>query len=155
MSDFYVTDICTSDLCPFFNFSCGRPILTFSNHQSPMTSLMYSLTLTNKIWEFGKDTDLRIPLNQTVIWDNDVSGEKTGWFWIRIMCPSGVTTCGLLFQWANTINIQLSMLVYYNCFSVNPSLLVIKGTNIYHRLRSASDLKSPSTDIIISNHGLI
>ena len=27
MSDFYVTDICTSDLCPFFKFSNRRPIL--------------------------------------------------------------------------------------------------------------------------------
>ena len=38
MSDFYVTDICTSDLCPFLKFS----------NQCPMTSLTYALTLTNK-----------------------------------------------------------------------------------------------------------
>jgi hypothetical protein len=62
MSDFYVTDICTSELCPFLKFSnlCPLsnsqigiqfsnlwPLLTFSN-QCPMTSLTYDLTLTNK-----------------------------------------------------------------------------------------------------------
>ena len=55
MSDFYVTDICTSDLSfsqilksmSFIKFSNLWPLLTFSN-QCPMTSLTYALTLTNK-----------------------------------------------------------------------------------------------------------
>ena len=45
------------------------------------------------------------------------SGEraKTGWLRIRITCPSGATlsTRRLLFQWASTIKMQLSMLVLY------------------------------------------
>jgi hypothetical protein len=73
-----VTDICTSDLCPFFKFSNRPPILksmsflNFSNrrpilksmaishfsNRRPMTSLTYALTLTNK-----STIDLRI-LNQ-------------------------------------------------------------------------------------------
>ena len=37
MSDFYVTDICTSNLCPFFKFSNQWMFLTFSNRRA-MTS---------------------------------------------------------------------------------------------------------------------
>jgi len=58
MSDFYVTDICTSDLCGFFIFSNRRP----------MTSLTNALILTNKTaidLRIGKDADLRIALNLT------------------------------------------------------------------------------------------
>ena len=55
MSDFYITDICTSDLCPCSNSQIGVQFpnlwsfLTFSN-RCPMTSLAYALilTLTNK-----------------------------------------------------------------------------------------------------------
>ena len=38
---------------------------------------------------------------------------KTGWLGIRIMCPewSDLSTRGLLFKWAGTIKIQLSVLV--------------------------------------------
>ena len=51
MSNFYVTDICTSGLCPFSNSQIGVqlsnlwPFLTFANWR-PMTSLTYALTLT-------------------------------------------------------------------------------------------------------------
>ena len=40
--------------------------------------------------------------------------KKAGWLGIRIMCEwSDMSTRGLLFQWASTIKIQLSVLVYY------------------------------------------
>ena len=63
MSDFYFTDICTSDLCPFFKclnlcpfsnyeisiqFSNLWQFLTFSNRHT-MASLTSALTLTNTI----------------------------------------------------------------------------------------------------------
>jgi len=91
MSDFYITDICTSDQCPFFKFSnqCLSsnsqtddqfsnlcPFLTFSNRH-PMASLTYALTLTNKsvldliIW---KGCWFENTLKSDSDWDNDVSG---------------------------------------------------------------------------------
>ena len=64
----------------FFKFSNRRPILKpmvishFSN-RNPMTSLTYALTNKSDIdLRILKDSDLRIPLNRTVIWDNDISG---------------------------------------------------------------------------------
>ena len=65
-----------SNLCPFSNSQIGIqfsnlwPFLFFSNG-CPKASLMYALTLTITN---NSAIDLRIPLNQTVIWDNDVSG---------------------------------------------------------------------------------
>jgi hypothetical protein len=91
MSEFYVTDICTSELSPFFKFSNLCPFsnsqigiqfsnlwwfLTLSNRR-PMMLLTYALTLTNK-----SAIDLRIwkghrfenNLNRSMNWDNKVSG---------------------------------------------------------------------------------
>ena len=97
MSNFYITDICTSDLCWVFlilksvsnseiyvlfsNSQIGVQFwnlwrfLTFSN-QRPMTSLTYSLNLTNQL-----AIDLRIwkghrfgnALKSDCAWDNDIS----------------------------------------------------------------------------------
>jgi hypothetical protein len=100
MSNFYITDICTSDLCWVFlilksvsnseiyvlfsNSQIGVQFwnlwrfLTFSN-QRPMTSLTYSLNLTNQL-----AIDLRIwkghrfgnALKSDCAWDNDISGSQ-------------------------------------------------------------------------------
>jgi hypothetical protein len=82
VSDCYITDICTSDLCPFFKFSNRHPILKSMavSHFLKSTSNDVTDVCPNpkqeigQIWEFGKNADLRIPLNRTVIWDNDISG---------------------------------------------------------------------------------
>ena len=101
------SDTCTSDLCPFFKFSNQHSILKsmsffkFPNQRPilygrfslshPMKSLMYSLTLINKsaidfrIW---KRCRFENPLYRTVIWDNDVSGDRfEKWMpiWVRML----------------------------------------------------------------------
>jgi hypothetical protein len=52
MSDFYITDICTSDLCPFFNFSNRHPILKsmsfFLLFQSRISCFHGYLTVNNR-----------------------------------------------------------------------------------------------------------
>jgi hypothetical protein len=63
-------------------FSNLWSFLNFSNRH-PMKSMTYALKLTNKwaidlkIW---KGHQLKIPLNRTVIWDNDISGGRV-WFY--------------------------------------------------------------------------
>ena len=118
LSDFYFTYICSSDLCPFSNSQIGVqflnlwPFLTFLNRRPIFKSMTVSqflkstfnastltltLTLINKsaidlrIW---KNADLRIPLNRTVVWDNEVSGCR---FW---ECTStGVRTLIWVYLW--------------------------------------------------------
>ena len=69
-----------SNICPFpssligVKFSDLWPFLTLVNRR-PMTSLMYSIILTNCltcIWEF-RTPIWEYPLNWTMIWDNDIS----------------------------------------------------------------------------------
>ena len=114
LSDFYFTYICPSDLCPFSNSQIGVqflnlwPFLTFSNRRPIFKSMTVShflkstfnastLTLINKsaidlrIW---KNADLRIPLNRTVVWDNEVSGCRF------VECTStGVRTLIWVYLW--------------------------------------------------------
>ena len=100
MADFYLTEIYLNVLFSkwsnlrFFQIciQCSNlwRFLTFSNRR-PMTPLTYAHPLTNKssiVWEFEKDPDLRIPLNLTVISDNDVSGcrfEEWTQIWVRTL----------------------------------------------------------------------
>ena len=89
MSEFYVTDICTSELSPFFKFSnlCRFSnsqigiqfsnlwrVLTLSNRR-PMMSLTYALTnksaIDLRIW---KGHRFENNLNRSMNWDNKVSG---------------------------------------------------------------------------------
>ena len=98
MSDFYITDTCTSDLCPFYQmlksasnsqiygffsnsqiYKCVLLFFNFSNRR-PMTSLAYALTLTNKLATYlrileGHQKVTNKPLNWTVIhvWGSDFS----------------------------------------------------------------------------------
>ena len=48
MSDFYVTDNCTSDPCPFFKFSNRHPIPKSMTVSHFLKSTSNALTLTNK-----------------------------------------------------------------------------------------------------------
>ena len=98
MSDFYITDICTSDLCPFFNFSNRHPILksmsffksSAVSHFLKSTSndvTVYALTLilppainlTNKsaidlrIWKGRRLLTVRYPWKQLILdWNNKI-----------------------------------------------------------------------------------
>ena len=120
MSDFYVADICTSDLYHLFKFSNLWPILTYSNRPT-MTSLTYARTLTqtNKLI-----IDLRIwkgPQfwNQTVIWDNDFSGR---WFEsIKYITFPGLGSCQdehgwLSSSWCSFPSVQLQNKTKLNAF---------------------------------------
>ena len=50
MSNFYLTEIFTLDLCPFFKFSNRHPILKSMtiSHFLKLTLFTYALTITNK-----------------------------------------------------------------------------------------------------------
>ena len=93
MSDFYVTDICTSDLCPFFKFSNRRPILKFMFFVK-LTSNDITDVCPNHNQQLGHrsenlDTDVRKLLYRTVIWDNDVIGSRfEEWtpIWVYHIC---------------------------------------------------------------------
>ena len=79
---------------------------------SPVTDKFYHIMLYTTPWS-------RFELTTSVVIDTGYissQGERanTGWLGIRIMCPSRATCMsigGLLFQWASTIKIQLSVLV--------------------------------------------
>jgi hypothetical protein len=55
MSDFYVTDICTSDTCPFFKFSNLCP---FSNFQTTSNSQIYGRFSLSKVSTLVNKTNL-------------------------------------------------------------------------------------------------
>jgi hypothetical protein len=84
MSDFYVTDICTSDPCPFFKFSNRHPIPKSMTVSHFLKSTSNALTLTNKSaidlrickgYRFGNilksDSDLRSWRQWMLIWGVD------------------------------------------------------------------------------------
>lgn len=85
MSYFYVTEICTSDLCPFFEVTNRRSIFKYmavsqflksmSNYDTDVFLTPYQC-IGHRSQNFGKDADLRIPLYRTVIWDTLLNGRR-------------------------------------------------------------------------------
>jgi hypothetical protein len=71
---------------------------------------------------------------------------KKCWLVIRIMCASVATCHSLLFQWARTILIQVSMMVYYKA-----SIIVISWNVICSQLEIAKKKYSLALN---SNHYL-